>query len=213
LPFDVVQFAIIFGVLLFSLSIHESAHAWTAWQLGDPTARRLGRVSLNPAVHIDPVGTVLLPLAAFLTGAPIIGWAKPVPVNGIHLAHPRRDMFYVAVAGPVSNVMLAALASLVMRSVPATPIDLGIGPALPIWNIASVAFELNLLLAVFNMVPVPPLDGGNVLAGLLPQPLANVFDRFLRPWGFVLLYALLLTGVLGQLITPPYEYLSWLLTR
>ena len=213
MPFDVVQLTIIFGVLLFSLTIHESAHAWTAWRLGDPTARRLGRVSLNPAVHIDSVGTVLLPLVAFLTGAPIIGWAKPVPVNPVHLTHPRRDFLYVAAAGPISNVLLAALASVVMRSVPVTPVDFGAGPALPLWNIASVAFEINLLLAVFNMVPIPPLDGGNVLASLLPRALAVPFDRFIRPWGFVLLYALLLTGVLAQLITPPYEFLSWLLTR
>ena len=210
---DVGQLVTIFGVLLVSLTVHESAHAWTAWRFGDPTAQRLGRISLNPAVHVDPIGTILLPLVAFTTGAPIIGWAKPVPVNGRNLDHPRRDFLYIAAAGPVSNVILAAMASVVMRMVPVSPIDFGVGPALPVWRIASAAFEINLLLAVFNMVPIPPLDGGNVLAGLLPEPVANLFDRFVRPWGFVLLYALLLTGVLGAIITPPYLYLSWLLTR
>lgn len=211
--FDVGHLVTIFAVLLFSLMIHESAHAWSAWRFGDPTAQRLGRISLNPARHIDPIGTLLLPLVAFTTGAPIIGWAKPVPVNGHNLDNPRRDFLYIAAAGPVSNLLLAGLASLVMRSVPVSPIELGLGPALPVWRIASVAFELNLLLAVFNMVPIPPLDGGNVLAGLLPSGLANLYDRLIRPWGFLLLYALLLTGVLGALITPPYLYLSWLLTR
>ena len=169
--FDVGHLVTIFAVLLFSLMIHESAHAWSAWRFGDPTAQRLGRISLNPARHIDPIGTLLLPLVAFTTGAPIIGWAKPVPVNGHNLDNPRRDFLYIAAAGPVSNLLLAGLASLVMRSVPVSPIELGLGPALPVWRIASVAFELNLLLAVFNMVPIPPLDGGNVLAGLLPSGL------------------------------------------
>ena len=210
---DVGHLVTIFAVLLFSLTIHESAHAWSAWRFGDPTAQRLGRISLNPARHIDPIGTLLLPLVAFTTGAPIIGWAKPVPVNGHNLDNPRRDFLYIAAAGPASNLVLAGLASLVMRSVPVSPIELGLGPALPVWRIASVAFELNLLLAVFNMIPIPPLDGGNVLAGLLPSGLANLYDRLIRPWGFLLLYALLLTGVLGALITPPYLYLSWLLTR
>ena len=210
---DVGHLVTIFAVLLFSLTIHESAHAWSAWRFGDPTAQRLGRISLNPVRHIDPIGTLLLPLVAFTTGAPIIGWAKPVPVNGQNLDNPRRDFLYIAAAGPVSNLILAGLASLVMRSVPVSPIELGLGPALPVWRIASVAFELNLLLAVFNMVPIPPLDGGNVLAGLLPSRLATLYDRLIRPWGFLLLYALLLTGVLGALITPPYLYLSWLLTR
>ena len=213
LGLDLGQLATIFAVLLFSLTVHESAHAWTAWKLGDPTAHRLGRISLNPLVHIDPVGTLLLPLVAFTTGAPIIGWAKPVPVDPQRLEHPRRDFLYIAAAGPASNVILAALVSVVMRTVPVSPIDVGTGPALPVWSIAATAFELNLLLAVFNMLPVPPLDGGNVLAGLLPSGLADLFDRVVRPWGFVLLYALLLTGALGALITPPYLFLSWLLTR
>ena len=205
--------ATIFVVLLFSLSVHESSHAWAAWRYGDSTAQRLGRISLNPVVHIDPIGTLLLPLVAFTTGAQIIGWAKPVPVNEHRLDHPRRDFLYIAAAGPASNVLLATLASMVMRMVPVSPIDVGFGPGVPVWRIAATAFELNLLLAVFNMVPLPPLDGGNVLAGLLPSGMADVFDRLVRPWGVVLLYALLLTGALGALITPPYLFLSWVLTR
>ena len=213
LGLDLGHLATIFSILIFSLTVHESAHAWAAWRLGDSTAKRLGRISLNPVVHVDPVGTLLLPLIAFTTGAPVIGWAKPVPVNPHHLEHPRRDFLYIAAAGPASNVLLAVVASVVMRMVPVSPIEVGIGYGLPIWSIAATTFELNLLLAVFNMVPVPPLDGGNVLAGLLPSSLADAFDRVVRPWGFLLLYALLLTGALGALITPPYLFLSWVLTR
>ena len=208
---DIGQLVIIFAVLLFSLTVHESAHAWTAARFGDPTAQRLGRISLNPAVHVDPVGTVLLPLVAFTTGAPIIGWAKPVPVDARNLARPRQDFLFIAAAGPASNLVLATTASVVMRMVPVSPVDFGIGPAVPVWTIAAMVFELNLLLAVFNMLPVPPLDGGNVLAGLLPAGLARAYDRVLRRWGFLVLYGLLLTGALSYLIEPPYLFLSWLL--
>ena len=208
---DIGQLVIIFAVLLFSLTVHESAHAWTAAKFGDPTAQRLGRISLNPAVHVDPVGTVLLPLVAFTTGAPIIGWAKPVPVDARNLARPRQDFLFIAAAGPASNLVLATMASVVLRMVPVSPVDFGIGPAVPVWTIAAMVFELNLLLAVFNMLPVPPLDGGNVLAGLLPAGLARAYDRVLRRWGFLVLYGLLLTGALSYLIEPPYLFLSWLL--
>ena len=208
---DIGQLVIIFAVLLFSLTVHESAHAWTAAKFGDPTAQRMGRISLNPAVHVDPVGTVLLPLVAFTTGAPIIGWAKPVPVDARNLARPRQDFLFIAAAGPASNLVLATMASVVMRMVPVSPVDFGVGPAVPVWTIAAMVFELNLLLAVFNMLPVPPLDGGNVLAGLLPAGLARAYDRVLRRWGFLVLYGLLLTGALSYLIEPPYLFLSWLL--
>ncbi len=199
-------------VLLFSLSTHESAHAWAADRLGDPTSRRLGRISLNPLVHIDPVGTVLLPLVAFASGAPVIGWAKPVPVNLLNLGNHRRDYVLVAAAGPASNLGLALFASVVLRLAPSETAAVGpLSVGAPLMVFAGWALTLNLLLAVFNMLPIPPLDGGNVLGGLLPDRLADQYDR-VRPYGFLVLYGLLLTGTLGTLLGPPYRLLSGMLS-
>jgi Zn-dependent protease len=212
LPINFLELFIALTVLLVSLTLHESAHAWTADRLGDPTARLLGRVSLNPAVHADPIGTVLFPLIAFTTGAPIIGWAKPVPVNTYNLRHQRRDFVLVAAAGPASNLVLAVGASLVLHLLRASALDApGLEPLGPASSFLGSLLHVNILLAVFNMVPIPPLDGGNVLAGLLPRGAAVAFDR-LRPYGFLLLYGLMLTGMLYVLIAPPYRLLlSWLL--
>ncbi len=200
------------GVLLFSLTIHEAAHAWSADRLGDPTARLLGRISLNPAVHIDPIGTLLLPLIAFVSGAPIIGWAKPVPVNVANLPRGRRDFLLVAAAGPASNILLAVAAAVLLRALPSSGDVAAVGGlAEPLRAMLGWMLRLNLLLALFNMIPIPPLDGGNVLAGLLPGGMAHAFDR-LRPFGFVMLYGLLLTGMLGTLLGPPYIVLLRMLT-
>ena len=205
------QVFIAFIVLLFSLTVHESAHAWTADRLGDPTARLLGRVSLNPIVHADPIGTVLFPILALVSGVGLIGWAKPVPVNTRRLGHPRRDFMIVAAAGPVSNLIIAVGAAGLLAIVPVTPVTLG-EPNLsaPVATILFRAVQLNVLLAVFNMIPIPPLDGGNVLSGLLPRPLAATFDR-LRPYGFILLYGLMFSGYLWTIVDPPSRLLrSWL---
>jgi Zn-dependent protease len=208
------QIFIAFVVLLFSLTVHEMSHAWTADRLGDPTARLLGRVSLNPIVHADLVGTVLFPLVAMTTGAPLLGWAKPVPVSVRNLRRKRRDYMLVAAAGPASNLALAIVSAVVLAILPITPQTLGeTNVSVPIAAILSQAMRLNVLLAVFNMIPIPPLDGGNVLAGLLPAPLAASFNR-LRPYGFLLLYALILTGGFDYIVVPPYRLLvSWLPTR
>lgn len=197
---DFTTILVLFVVLIASLTFHEAAHAWTANWLGDPTARLLGRLSLNPVVHIDPIGTIVFPLIAMTTGAPLIGWAKPVPVDMRHLRDPKRDFAIVAAAGPISNLILAVAGAAVMLGV--------FGDAESAIREGNVlAFGLfyfvliNVLLAVFNMIPIPPLDGGNVLIGILPAPLASMVER-LRSWGFILLYVLLLTGVLGAITAP-----------
>jgi len=207
LNIDLIAGAVGFGVLLISLTIHEAAHAWTADRLGDPTARMLGRVSLNPAAHIDWIGTVLFPLIAMITHFPLIGWAKPVPVNTRNLRHPRRDFMIVAAAGPISNLLQAVAAAIVLRVAGASLAD-----SMPGWAVGALtlAVEINLLLAFFNLIPVPPLDGGNVMLGLLPPRAAAVYAQ-LRQYGFLLLYALFLTGIASAIMMPPTRFFERIL--
>jgi Zn-dependent protease len=206
---DPIAVAVSFGVLLLSLTIHEAAHAWTADKLGDPTARVLGRVSLNPLVHIDWIGTVLLPLIAMFSRLPLIGWAKPVPVVIRNLRHPRRDFMIVAAAGPISNLLQAIVAAGLLRLV-WNP-TLGDEPTLAA-NVLFLALRVNLLLAFFNLIPVPPLDGGNVMLGLLPPGPAAAYSQ-LRQYGFIIIYVLMLTGVARAFIDPPTNFMMNLLIR
>jgi|TARA_B110000116_G_scaffold263694_1_gene270530 Zn-dependent protease len=209
---DIGQSLIIFAVLLFSLTVHEMAHAVTADWLGDPTARRLGRISLNPAVHIDPVGTIMLPLLGLVAGGFVFGWAKPVPVNPANLKNHRQDFLVIAAAGPASNIIMAIGASMLLGLVPGgLGASEGMAGVMATFGFAMV--QLNLLLAVFNMLPIPPLDGGNVLAGILPEAVAASYDRLVRPYGFVILIVLMATGWLYRLIGPPLSFLmGWLLS-
>jgi len=197
LNIDPLAVALGFGILLLSLTIHEAAHAWTASRLGDQTARRLGRVSLNPLVHIDLIGTVVLPLIAAVSNLPLIGWAKPVPVDARHFGHPRRDFMLVAAAGPISNILQAIVAAVLLRALITGETSSGMA-----LDVLFRAVQINLLLAFFNLIPVPPLDGGNVLLGLLPPRAAMAYAQ-LRQYGFLVLYALMLSGVASAIVIPP----------
>ncbi len=223
---DIYVGVVQFIVLLLSLSVHESAHAWTADRLGDPTARYLGRVSLNPMVHADLMGTILFPLIGiFVLGGAMFGWAKPVPVNLSRLRHPARDHMMVAAAGPVSNLIVAAVlftclmimkafssdGSQMIYQVAANRIS-GDSILVPLTVVAYHGMMLNLLLAVFNLIPVAPLDGAAVLSGLLPRSLANALDQ-MQSYSFMLLIGLLYLGVPGMLFYPIRDFvLSYLIT-
>jgi Zn-dependent protease len=201
-----LQIGVLLAVLIASLSFHEAAHAWAADRLGDPTARRLGRLSLNPLVHIDPIGTVLFPLVAIATGVPLIGWAKPVPVDFRNLKAPRRDFALVAAAGPASNLVLAAAGAVLFALVRGGTASLD----QVAYNVAFFVM-MNVLLAVFNLIPVPPLDGGNILLGVLPSSMAGLVEG-IRPFGILVLYGLMFSGLLSRIIYPVQDaLLSWLL--
>lgn len=192
--------------ILFAITFHEAAHAFAAYRLGDDTAYRLGRVSFNPLRHIDPFGTVLLPALLFLSNAPfLIGWAKPVPVAFGKLRHPRRDMVLVALAGPATNIVLALVSAFLFHLLWLLP------ETLAPW-LARMLFQsilLNLVLALFNMLPIPPLDGGRVAVGLLPNSLASPLARLER-YGLALLLAIIfLLPLLGQQIGLDLNVLRW----
>ena len=208
---DFAQVFIVFLVLLFSLTLHEAAHAWSADRLGDATARSLGRVSLNPAVHVDPIGTIAFPLIAMMTNVPILGWAKPVPVNVHQLRGDwKRKFMLIAAAGPASNLAIAVACSLILRVLQGAASEGGGLVGLVGW-VLVIGVQINVLLAVFNMLPIPPLDGGNVVAGLLHGRAAQAFDG-LRRYGFLILYALMFSGILWRIVSPPQRFLmTWLL--
>lgn len=204
---DWAQVLIAMVVLLFSLSIHESAHAWTAERFGDSTGRYLGRITLNPVAHIDPIGTILFPLLGMMTGF-IFGWAKPVPVNTANLRNPRRDHVLIAAAGPASNVMAAVFFLIGLKFLVgffAEEINASHTVIYPLYLLCSTGVILNTILAVFNLIPVPPLDGSWVLAGLLPSQFEGLFDA-IRPYSFILLLVLLWSGFLDLILGPVLNF-------
>lgn len=196
--------------LIFAITIHEAAHGWAAKQLGDKTAWMLGRVTLNPVPHIDPVGTILVPAAlvimSALTGGAgfVLGWAKPVPINVRNFRHINRDMMLTALAGPMANLLQAILWALVLKCA----VIMGINERFVI-SVAVAGVSVNLMLMAFNLIPIPPLDGGRILRGLLPNPAGNLLDR-IEPYGMLILVILMAGGGLSLFARPFLEMGEWL---
>ena len=188
-------------IFLISVVIHEYAHGWVAYKLGDPTAKNAGRLTLNPLVHIDPMGTVFLPLMLVAMRSPIVfGWAKPVPINFSLLRNPKQDMLWVSIAGIMANILLAFIFSLLLRT--------GVFPINSYgWVLLNLGILVNLVLAVFNAIPIPPLDGSRVLISILPRELAYSYMQIER-FGFLILIGLLWLGLLNRVIWPVVAILA-----
>lgn len=206
--------------LLLAVIAHEVAHGWVAEKRGDPTARRLGRITLNPLVHIDPVGTLLLPSLLFILNAPFLfGWARPVPVVAANLRGGRRDMAMVAAAGPLTNFLLAVVSGGVYRLILWTGLTghgaekAGFGwLAEPLIRMAEISVEFNLVLMVINLLPIPPLDGGRMLAGLAPAGAARALDR-LEGYGMLIVLILIGTNLWGYIVWPVLKFFLGIFLR
>lgn len=202
IPSLVQQLAIQLPPLLFALTVHELAHGWVAFRLGDPTAKLAGRLTMNPLKHLDPLGVLAFVIMK-------IGWAKPVPVDPRYFRNPQKDMLLVALAGPGANVLLALASALLARVLVSVPV-LPLFVLQPLVGMLVASVWINIMLAVFNIIPIPPLDGSKVLMGVLPPEAARSFAR-IEPFGFFILLALFYTGVIGALILPIIRFSNNLL--
>lgn len=199
------RFAVWVLPVIFAVTVHEVAHGWVASRLGDNTAKNLGRLTLNPIKHIDPIGTILVPAVLLYLGGFLFGWAKPVPVNWHNLKNPKKDMILVALAGPGANLIMAILWALVIK-LGFVLADQNPTIGMPLIYTGYAGIFINLILMTLNLLPIPPLDGSRVLAGFLPNQLAYQFSKLER-WGFPILVALIALGWLGKLIGPPIYYM------
>ncbi len=188
------QFIILAPPFLFALTFHELAHGYVAWHLGDPTAKNQGRLTMNPLKHLDPLGVI-----AFIIMK--IGWAKPVPVNPMYFKDPRKGMLLVALAGPAANVLLAVASAVLVKLLLLTVHILPMYILGPVANMLIASVWINIMLAVFNCLPIPPLDGSKVLMGVLPPETARIYEK-LEPFGFILLLVLFYTGIISKIILP-----------
>jgi Zn-dependent protease len=193
-------------ILMISVILHEVAHGYTAFRLGDPTAYHAGRLTLNPLKHIDPFGTVILPLLLILARFPYpVGWAKPVPVNPLLLGDPRRGMMLVSAVGPLTNISLALVAAVILRTIPFSRAPF-------LFDLLSITCYVNVLLSLFNLVPVPPLDGSKVVAGLLPSHLRKPYES-IAPYGFLVILGLFYVGLMDKVIFPLCDLIFSLLVK
>jgi Zn-dependent protease len=202
MDFDIARIVQIASVaalpIILAITLHEAAHGYVAKMFGDPTAYRLGRVSLNPVRHIDPIGTVALPLLTLAMGGMLFGWAKPVPVDFGKLRRPKRDMLWVAAAGPFANLIMLVFWALIAKLALALPANMY---SEPMRLMGVIGIQINAVLMVLNLVPLPPLDGGRIAVSLLPHHLALPLAR-IEPYGLIVLVVLLFSGILGRLINP-----------
>lgn len=197
-------------ILLFSVIIHECAHGWMAERCGDNTARIMGRITLNPLPHIDIIGTIILPIVFILSSLHIVfGYAKPVPVNPYRFNNPRRDMMLVSFSGPASNLLLAVAFSLLLRILLIMPL-FSVHIKTIFIHLFTFGVFINIFLAIINLIPIPPLDGSGIVSGLLPSDIAYHYER-LRPYGFIILVVLLMSGVIGKIIMPILRIFSHIL--
>jgi Zn-dependent protease len=202
-----------FVVFLFSLTLHELGHAWTSEKFGDPTGRYLGRISLDPTVHIDPIGTILFPLAGMIFGMPVFGWAKPVPVNPLNWKNKVKANIAVSAAGPAANVLILVVSIIIFKVLIGYGSDfLGVYEE-PVFKLLGKAIQVNVILAVFNMIPVPPLDGSHILSSILSVISPNMMESYesLRPYGFMILMALMITGAFGIIYSPVMNFVLMIL--
>jgi Zn-dependent protease len=183
--------------IIFAITVHEASHGYVARYFGDMTAHFQGRITLNPLKHIDPFGTILVPAVMLMAGGFLFGWAKPVPVDFSRLRNPKRDMMWVAAAGPVSNLIMAILWALILNFSSLVPAAFTV----PLQLMAQAGITINVVLMVLNLLPLPPLDGGRIAVSLLPNHLAAKYAR-VEPYGFFILLALLITGILGVIMGP-----------
>ncbi|MDD5073306.1 MAG: site-2 protease family protein [Candidatus Omnitrophica bacterium] len=191
----VLDLVIIIPIFLFAMIIHEIAHGWVAYKLGDPTAKFSGRLTLNPVSHIDPIGTILLPITLMIMGSPVVfGWAKPVPINFMGLRNPKKDIAWVGAAGPLANVMLAFALVAAYRLFPFLHEPL-------LKGLMFYAISINLILAAFNLIPIPPLDGSRILFSFLPPRMAMSYMS-IEPYGFMILFVMLWMGFLNWFVNP-----------
>jgi len=194
--------------VIFAITVHEAAHGYVAKYFGDMTAFNAGRITLNPLKHIDPFGTVVLPALTIMLGGILFGWAKPVPVDFGRLRNPKKDMLWVAAAGPASNFVMAVFWVLALKYAAFAPDTV----AYPVSLMAEAGIKINLVLMVLNLLPLPPLDGGRIAVSLLPYNLARSFAK-IEPYGFVILIVLLFTGVLGSILQPLISLVGGLLSN
>jgi len=189
--------------IIFAITVHEASHGYAAKHFGDLTAEKMGRITLNPIKHIDLIGTILLPALTLMLGGILFGWAKPVPVNFANLNNPKKDMLWVAAAGPASNFIMAIFWVLVLKYSASAPEV----ATLFLLGMSKVGIMINLVLMVLNLLPLPPLDGGRIAVSLLPMDLAMKFSQIER-YGFIILIALLFTGILGEIISPMIDFFA-----